>query len=381
MFIFRRTRNGQSAGDKREAAAPDERPAWMVNGARAALLDSRENLEVVGESRYQDNLWRLVDGQTDPTERVRVEIIAVLVAEPDNPYDANAVGVWIDGLKVGHLSRNDARLYRPGLLALEEKHGTPIALSGVIAGGGMREDGIGRLGVFLEHIPEDFGVSGPQLHRLAEPNAQGRTSETLSTEYAEASYLSWTADLPADDIRAIPVLRRLLGDQADPLARHFIFEYLEARLYRSRNTFTSALDEYDQVCRQHDAEMDGICQACISKWGDIPVLTTYRQMAIREQKAKNFQQALWWAKRGIAVYGDKARYPDHSSTSGTELTRTGPRSQARRALTTKPDHNGTRCGPIPADASKAQLQVSDGNRQSGRILRSEGHPGLDHATP
>ena len=157
MSIFRRTRNGQSAGDKREAAAPDERPAWMVGGARAALLDGHETLEVVGESRYQDNLWRLVDGQTDPAERVRVEIIAVLVTEPDNPYDANAVGVWIDGLKVGHLSRNDARLYQPGLLALEEKHGTPIALSGVIAGGGMREDGIGRLGVFLEHSPRISG--------------------------------------------------------------------------------------------------------------------------------------------------------------------------------------------------------------------------------
>jgi hypothetical protein len=26
-------------------------------------------------------------------------------------------------------------------------------------------------------------------------------------------------------------------------------------------------------------------------------------MAIRQQKAKNFEQALWWAERGIAIYG------------------------------------------------------------------------------
>lgn len=83
---LQKNKKGQSAGDKREAAPPAERPAWMVDWARAALLDGRENLEVVGESRYQDNLWRLVDGQTDPTERVRVEIIAVLAAEPDNPF-------------------------------------------------------------------------------------------------------------------------------------------------------------------------------------------------------------------------------------------------------------------------------------------------------
>ena len=270
MSIFRRTQSGHSAGSERRAAGLDERPAWMIDGVRAALLDGRESLEVVGESRYQDNLWQLVRGQADLTERVRVEIIAVLVAEPDNPYDANAVGVWIDGLKVGHLSRNDARVYQPGLLALQEKHGTPIALSGVIAGGGMRDDGMGRLGVFLEHTTEDFGVSGPQLHQLAELKAQGGTSGTLSTGYADASHLSWMAELPADDIRAIPALRRLLGGQTDPLTRHFIYEYLEARLYRSRDTFASALDEYDQVCQQHDAEMDGIRQACISKWGDVP---------------------------------------------------------------------------------------------------------------
>jgi DNA-directed RNA polymerase subunit RPC12/RpoP len=33
------------------------------------------------------------------------------------------------------------------------------------------------------------------------------------------------------------------------------------------------------------------------------VLELYRQMAIRQQKAKNFDQALWWAERGLAIYG------------------------------------------------------------------------------
>jgi hypothetical protein len=69
---------------------------------------------------------------------VRVEVYAVLVAEPDNPYDANAVSVWVQGLKVGYLSRDDARRYRPGLLALEQQHGKPIALGGAIVGGGTR---------------------------------------------------------------------------------------------------------------------------------------------------------------------------------------------------------------------------------------------------
>lgn len=311
MSIFRRAQSGHSADNRRGSAQLDERPAWMVDGMQAALLEGRETLEVVGESRYQDSLWRLVPDAVDPSERVRVEIIALLVAEPSNPYDANAVGVWIDGLKVGHLSRQNAKFYQPGLLALQEKHGRPIALSGVIAGGGIRDDGPGRLGVFLEHDPQDFGVSSSQLRQLAELKEQGGTPGTLSTGYADASHMSWLADLPADDIRAIPELRRLLNDQVDPLTRHFMYEQLEARLYRSREAFTSALDEYDQACQRHDAEMNNIRHACISRWGHVPNLTTYKQMAIRQQKAKDFQQALWWAERGIALYGDKARWPEN----------------------------------------------------------------------
>jgi hypothetical protein len=284
----------------------------MVDGTQAALLGGHKTLEVVGECQYQDNLWRLVGRRADQTEHVRLGIIALLAAEPDNPYDANAVGVWIDGRKVGHLSRRDAQVYQPGLLALQEKRGMPIALSGVIAGGGMRDDGSpGRLGVFLDHDPKEFGISGLQQYQLAELRAQGGTHGTFSTEYADSSHLSWTADLPADDIRAIPVLRRLLNEQTDPLTRHYVYEHLEARLYRSRDTFASALDEYDRACRQHDAEMDDIRQACISEWNYVPDLTTYRQMAIRQQKARNFEQALWWAERGIALYGDEARWPEH----------------------------------------------------------------------
>ena len=69
------------------------------------------------------------------------------------------------------------------------------------------------------------------------------------------------------------------------------------------DVFASALDEYDQACQHHDAEMDSIRVAFMAKWGQVPVLELYRQMAIRQQKAKDFEQALWWAERGLAIYG------------------------------------------------------------------------------
>jgi hypothetical protein len=120
----------------------------MRDGMEVQLVEGRVDLEVVGEASYQDNLWRVVGGRRSPGDRVRVDIYAVLVAETDNPYDVNAMSVWVQGLKVGYLSRNDARRYRPGLLALEKKYGKPIALAGAIVGVGCGRMGQGGLGCF-----------------------------------------------------------------------------------------------------------------------------------------------------------------------------------------------------------------------------------------
>ncbi len=157
-FLRRLLGSGEQPPDRRSASSWEHRPASMRDGMDVQLYAGRENLNVVGEASYQDSLWRAVGGRGLPEDRVRVDVVAVLVAETDNPYDANAVSVWVQGLKVGYLSRDDARRYRPGLLALEQKHGKPIALSGAIVGGGIRADGPGRLGVFLDHDPADFGL-------------------------------------------------------------------------------------------------------------------------------------------------------------------------------------------------------------------------------
>jgi hypothetical protein len=282
----------------------------MRDGAQVALLDGGEDLEVVGESYYQPNLWHLA-GAHPGKERVRQDIYAVLVAEDDNPYDPHAVAVWINGLKVGHLSRENAQRYRPGLLAQQEARGMPIALAGVITGGGIRSDGPGKLGVFLQHDPEDFGLRRHPLPPPPESRMRTGLSDAFATDAADDSYdLAWMSGLPSDDIRAIPYLRNLLSQETDVLDRHFMYAQLETILYRCRDAFASALGEYDQACRQHDAEIDGIRQACIAKWGKVPLLETYRQMAIRQQKAHNYSQALWWAERAIAIYGNDCGRPE-----------------------------------------------------------------------
>lgn len=312
MALLRR----KSSGNRNGAAGVglsrrrEQGPAWKRDGIEVALVDGPERLEVVGESFHQDNLWRLA-GARPGDEYVVRDICAVLVAEDDNPYDRDAVAVWIGGLMVGHLSREDARRYRPGLLALQRAQGKPIALAGVIAGGGIRDGGPGMLGVFLRFDPEAFGIRGRPLPPPPQSRMRTALSDALATDAADDSYdLAWMSDLPADVARAIPWLRELLAREESILARHFMYAELEGMLYRSRNAFSSALSEYDEVCRRHDAEMDGIRQACLDKWGTVPVVETYRQMAIRQQKAHDFEQALWWAERGIALYGDDCARPE-----------------------------------------------------------------------
>ncbi len=65
---------------------------------------------VVGESHYQDALRRTATICT-PGEEGRPSFQAILVAEPENPYDPNAIAVYSTYGKLGHLSRQDAAEY------------------------------------------------------------------------------------------------------------------------------------------------------------------------------------------------------------------------------------------------------------------------------
>jgi hypothetical protein len=296
--------------ESEEPASTPTRPDIGPSPAAAVHISAGgEDLQVVGESFYQDALQRIAGAAVG--ERVRVDVIAVLMAEEDNQYDANAVSVWVDGLKVGHLSRGDAERLRLGLIALQERHGTPIALRGVISGGGQRANGPGLLGVFLRYDPHDFGLQSSRRPTTRDRRMDTGLSDALATDEADKSYdLGWMADLPSDSIEAIKALRKLLETEKDPLDRHFMFLQLENELYKSRDAFSSALDEFDDCCRGHDAEMEAICEAFVGKWGTIPRLTTYKQMCIRLAKAKDYEAALWWAERGLALYGERGARDD-----------------------------------------------------------------------
>jgi HIRAN domain len=297
-FLDRVLRRSHSAGAAPRAPAP----------FKALILGGRDTLEVVGESNYQDVLWRCVGG--DDGERVRHSIEVVLVPEPQNPYDGNAIAVLIEGDLVGYLSREDAAVYLPGLRALMQRHACAIGLEGQIVGGGQRPEGRGMLGVFLDHAPADFGLRTNQVAYIGE--LRTGLSEAVATDLEDDRYdLAWFDQLSGSyGPQDILTLRKLLANERDPIDRHFMFAELAKCLYRSRDAFASALDEFDEACEQHHGEMETIRLALIEKFGNAPVVDMYRQAAIRCQKARDWSMMATWAERGVAFYGTDAARPE-----------------------------------------------------------------------
>jgi len=286
----------------------DSKTVTSVRSMEATLYTGDETLEVVGESNYQDALWEIVGARHG--DRVRYDAPAVLLPEPDNLFDANAIKVLIDGHLVGYLSRQDAVAYGPGLLALmNESANGLVALDATIVGGGLRSDGPGFLGVFIDHDPADFGIKPARAGDVS--GFRTGFSEAVATDLEDDGYdLSWFKELSDNDITAIKKLRTMLETDTDPIDRHYMMCELEQRLYKCRDAFASALDEFDAVCRQHDAEMVTIRPALFEKFGKIPLVDTYRQAAIRCQKAKDWAAMREWAERGISVYGEHAARPE-----------------------------------------------------------------------
>jgi hypothetical protein len=70
--------------------------------------------EVVGESFYAENFEQFW-GPRAGTEDERF-VDALLRLEDDNPHDNKAVGVYVERLKVGHLSKRLAREFRAALV-------------------------------------------------------------------------------------------------------------------------------------------------------------------------------------------------------------------------------------------------------------------------
>lgn len=124
------------------------------------ILPGGRSVNVVGESFYQAALESIAGGKTEDT--CNLERWAILHREPDNPYDTNAVAVYIFGQKVGHLSQSDAERYAPIIDELWRSFGKRAACRASITGGWRR---LARDGVTVTnegHYGVRLGLADPE---------------------------------------------------------------------------------------------------------------------------------------------------------------------------------------------------------------------------
>ena len=95
-------------------------------------------IEVVGESHYQDALENITGGKTEDGHEMEKD--ALLIHHDENPYDNQAVVVSIEGEIVGYLNRKLARQFR---VKMKEAGvaGQPAVCRALIVGGWDRGDG------------------------------------------------------------------------------------------------------------------------------------------------------------------------------------------------------------------------------------------------
>ncbi len=145
---------------------------------------------VVGESHYQEALWKAVGGPTPDGGSIRFYTEARLVLEPDNPHDSNAVRVDISGQTAGYLSRDDAEYYHDYIKNI----GYRVVVCQAVIVGGYRIDErkYASLGVWLDLPDEDNTLQGVNSYtgtsaaNLRAPNSKsGLYKGKHYTEYVE----------------------------------------------------------------------------------------------------------------------------------------------------------------------------------------------------
>jgi hypothetical protein len=114
--------------------------AESLHTRQRVFFSRTARVRVVGVSQYQDAI-RLIAGLDEADERPLWEGLAILIPEPTNPHDPNAVQVVVESSLVGYLDRETAQRLRPVLEAIAEADRARVAVPCRITGGFRLRDG------------------------------------------------------------------------------------------------------------------------------------------------------------------------------------------------------------------------------------------------
>ena len=102
----------------------------------------RFHLPIVGEASYQDELRRLDGGRLGRGEPVEFRV--VLIPEPNNQHDSNAICAYAEnGGVIGYLCRDNAESIGDAIREFLSLRGRNVACRGVARGGTQDKPSIG----------------------------------------------------------------------------------------------------------------------------------------------------------------------------------------------------------------------------------------------
>lgn len=208
-----------------QTRGPSQGESRQVSAAQPARIPGRTEVQVAGESFHQAAI-NAVEARRSPGSPLE----AVLVPDPANAYDPNALAVYVNDEHVGFLPRALAWRVQPALRAFSHAHGGCL----VACAAEIRWHDIGPQVVLLidpqplglraedfEIIPDMAATIGRLLARLDEPSppltgidAQARSSLARAQEDLEETDANYDRD-PGDWLRVEAAFKSV----ADRLAR------------------------------------------------------------------------------------------------------------------------------------------------------------------
>jgi len=233
--------------------------------------------------------------------------------------DRNAIRVEIEDAHVGYIAEEIAAQMSP---LLDKAKCGRFSVAGVIRGGAVDAPSLG-LHLWLGRRI----TAGPII--VIDPSAQAHDNYAVRWRGPEDRPTAISTSGPQRDVAGVHTggsahggrwrgidqrdsfvtirgAQEFLRSETDALERHFAYNLLEEALYKCRDTISGALEDFQTICEQHDQEMTDIRPALMSFFGRIPLLPTYRQMAIARSKAGDRVAAADWCRRGLDIYGDDA---------------------------------------------------------------------------
>lgn len=147
----------EKSASRRKRAAATPQPAYTTISITPeyhwpAHEDYDFECEVVGESNYQNHLKAFAGNHG--TDAAAVAVRAILMPEPTNPYDKNAVCIYINGKTVGYLPKDDAPIFLRRLTKRKLSKTSATTCDAHIMGGFAKKDGSkASYGVKLNMLP------------------------------------------------------------------------------------------------------------------------------------------------------------------------------------------------------------------------------------